>query len=97
MQQRPVRRRHARRSNAPRTRDTIPWRNHPGEAGETVIIYGNGFGPTSTPVISGDISRSGTLAPLPVIKIGGVAATVQFAGLNIGPGDFQFNIVVSPR
>jgi uncharacterized protein (TIGR03437 family) len=40
------------------------------------------------------VSQSGTLSPLPVIKIGGVAATVQFAGLNIIPGEFQFNVVV---
>jgi uncharacterized protein (TIGR03437 family) len=30
---------------------------------------------------------------MPVIKIGGVAATVSFAGL-VAPGQFQFNAVV---
>jgi uncharacterized protein (TIGR03437 family) len=33
------------------------------------------------------------LSPLPAIKIGGVSATVQFAGL-VAPGEFQFNVVV---
>jgi len=30
-----------------------------------------------------------------VVTIGGVPATVQFAGL-VGPGEFQFNVVVPP-
>jgi uncharacterized protein (TIGR03437 family) len=30
---------------------------------------------------------------LPAIQIGGVNATVQFAGL-VGPGEFQFNVTV---
>jgi uncharacterized protein (TIGR03437 family) len=33
------------------------------------------------------------LSPLPVIKIGGITATVQFAGLS-AVGEFQFNVVV---
>jgi uncharacterized protein (TIGR03437 family) len=44
-------------------------------------------------VVSGSIVQSGTLSPLPVITIGGIAATVTFAGL-VAPGEFQFNIVV---
>jgi len=33
---------------------------------------------------------------LPVVKIGGTTATVQFAGL-VFPGEFQFNVVVPPN
>jgi uncharacterized protein (TIGR03437 family) len=33
------------------------------------------------------------LAPLPAITVGGVPATVAFAGL-VAPGEFQFNVVV---
>jgi uncharacterized protein (TIGR03437 family) len=58
-----------------------------------VVLFANGFGPTSVPVVSGAIAQSGTLATLPAIKIGGVAATVSYAGL-IAPGEFQFNVVV---
>jgi uncharacterized protein (TIGR03437 family) len=65
----------------------------PAKPGETVMIYANGFGPTSTAVVAGSSSQSGTLSPLPVVTIGGISATVQFAGL-VGPGEFQFNIVV---
>jgi uncharacterized protein (TIGR03437 family) len=70
-----------------------PGSTTPAKPGETVIIYANGFGPTSVPVVSGSETQSGTLSPLPVIQIGGAAATVQFAGL-VAPGEFQFNVVV---
>jgi uncharacterized protein (TIGR03437 family) len=65
----------------------------PAKPGETVVLYGNGFGPTSVPVVSGSGAQSGTLPVLPAIKIGGVTATVVYAGL-IFPGEFQFNVVV---
>jgi uncharacterized protein (TIGR03437 family) len=70
-----------------------PGSTTPAKPGETVVIYANGFGPTSAAVVSGSETQSGTLSPLPVIKIGGVAATVQFAGL-VAPGEYQFNVVV---
>jgi uncharacterized protein (TIGR03437 family) len=59
------------------------------------VLYANGFGTTSTPVIRGSRSQSGTLSPQPVITIGGTTATVAFAGL-VFPGLFQFNVVVPP-
>jgi uncharacterized protein (TIGR03437 family) len=71
-----------------------PGHTTPAKAGETVILYANGFGPTSTQVVSGSETQSGTLSSLPVIKIGGLTAMVSFAGLNITPGEFQFNVVV---
>ena len=72
-----------------------PGLTTPAQPGETIVIYANGFGPTSTPVVSGSETQSGTLSPMPVITIGGVAATVTFAGL-VAPGEFQFNVVVPP-
>jgi uncharacterized protein (TIGR03437 family) len=71
-----------------------PGSTTPAKPGETIVLYANGFGPASTPVVSGSVMQTGTLSPLPVIKIGGNTATVQFAGLNITPGEFQFNVVV---
>jgi len=55
-----------------------------------VILYANGFGPTSVPVVSGSITPSGAVSPLPVVQIGGIAANVRFAGL-VFPGEFQIN------
>ena len=70
-----------------------PGLSTPAKPGETVVIYANGFGPASTPVVSGSPSQSGTLSPQPAVQIGGAAATVQFAGL-VAPGEFQFNVIV---
>ena len=66
----------------------------PAKPGETVTLYANGFGPASVPVISGSDVQSGNLFPLPLVQIGGINATVLFAGL-VAPGQFQFNIVAS--
>jgi len=71
-----------------------PGLTTPAQPGETIVMYANGFGATSTPVVSGSETQSGTLSPMPVITIGGIAAAVAFAGLNVTPGEFQFNVVV---
>jgi uncharacterized protein (TIGR03437 family) len=65
----------------------------PAKPGETVVLYANGFGPTTVPVTSGSSTQTGTLSPLPPIHIGGIPATVTFAGL-VAPGEYQFNVVV---
>ena len=70
-----------------------PGSTTPAKPGEIVVLYANGFGATSTPVVSGSSAQSGTLPALPVVTIGGVSAMVQFAGL-VAPGEFQFNVVV---
>ena len=70
-----------------------PGASTPAQPGEEVVIYANGFGPTSVQVISGSITQSGALSPLPVIQMGGVNATVLFAGL-VAPGEFQFNVTI---
>jgi uncharacterized protein (TIGR03437 family) len=66
----------------------------PAQPGETIVMYANGFGSTSSTVVSGSETQSGTLSPLPAITIGGVPAKVTFAGLNVTPGEFQFNVIV---
>ena len=73
-----------------------PGLSTPAKPGETVILYANGFGPTSDAVVLGSETQSGTLATLPIISIqGGGQAQVSFAGL-IAPGLFQFNVMVPP-
>lgn len=71
----------------------FPGASTPAQRGETIQIYGNGFGPTTVPVAAGSSVQSGTLPVMPTITVGGVPATVTFAGL-ISPGLYQFNIVV---
>jgi uncharacterized protein (TIGR03437 family) len=70
-----------------------PGATTPAKPGETISIYANSFGPTSVPVVSGAVTQSGVLSPLPVITIGGKTAVVQFAGL-VSPGLFQFNVAI---
>ncbi|HEX3743369.1 MAG TPA: FG-GAP-like repeat-containing protein [Bryobacteraceae bacterium] len=71
-----------------------PGLTTPAQPGETIVMYANGFGSTSSTVVSGSETQSGTLSPLPAITIGGVPAKVTFAGLNVTPGEFQFNVIV---
>ena len=73
-----------------------PGSTTPAKPSEVITVYANGFGATSTPVVSGSTAQSGNLSPLPVIKIGGTAAAVQFAAL-VSPGLFQFNLMVPPN
>lgn len=73
-----------------------PGTTTPAKPGEIVVLYANGFGPTSTPVISGSITQSGSLSPLPEVTIGGIPAMVQIAQL-VEPGEFQFNVVIPPN
>jgi hypothetical protein len=72
-----------------------PGKSTPAQPGEPTVVYANGFGPTSTPVVSGSPTQSGTLKPPPTatIGIGAAPATVQFARL-VSPGLYQLNVVV---
>jgi len=70
-----------------------PGYTTPAKPGETIVLWANGFGSTSAAVTPGAVTQSGTLSPLPVIKIANLAATVEFAGL-VAPGEFQFNVII---
>jgi uncharacterized protein (TIGR03437 family) len=70
----------------------------PAKPGETIVVYGTGFGATQ-PAISAT-----ALVPSPLVlanpqdlrvRINGVDAAIAFAGL-ISPGLYQFNVVVPP-
>lgn len=66
----------------------------PAKAGETISLYGTGFGPANPAVPTGILNSTATPLANPVqIMIGGVNAQVSFAGL-VGPGLYQFNVVV---
>jgi uncharacterized protein (TIGR03437 family) len=70
-----------------------PGLSTPGQPGETVILYGAGFGQPSAPLTNGSAMQAGSLPAPPVIRIGGIAAEVLFAGV-ISPGLYQFNILI---
>jgi uncharacterized protein (TIGR03437 family) len=66
----------------------------PAAPGNTVLLFGTGFGPTTPPVQTGVVFSGAAATSEPVrITVGGMQATVQFAGLS-GAGLYQFNVVV---
>ena len=66
----------------------------PAAAGEVIELYGTGFGPTSPPIPASQAAFPPAILAAPVsATIGGVSATVQWAGL-IGPGLYQVNVLV---
>jgi uncharacterized protein (TIGR03437 family) len=66
----------------------------PAKPGETIVLYGAGFGPASSTIPNGQaISKAITLPVNPLIIIDGAVANVTFAGLT-GTGLYQINVVV---
>jgi uncharacterized protein (TIGR03437 family) len=65
----------------------------PARPGETISIYGFGFGLPATPLVNGSATQSGLLPAMPSIQIGGLSANVVYAGL-VSPGLYLFNVVV---
>jgi uncharacterized protein (TIGR03437 family) len=66
----------------------------PAQAGDVILLFGTGFGPTNPATDFGQIFAGAPPTVNPVTAtIGGVPATVQFAGL-VAPGEYQFNILV---
>jgi uncharacterized protein (TIGR03437 family) len=67
----------------------------PAKPGETIELYGTGFGPTNPPDTPGMLLPS----PLPLVAMPQVlfgntlSQPASFAGL-VGPGSYQFNVVV---
>ena len=77
-------------SNIPDTTST------PAVAGETLVFYGTGFGAVTNNQVAGKIASGQTsLTSAFAMTIGGINATVQYAGLAPGlVGVYQFNVVV---
>ena len=70
--------------------------SRPARPGEILLIYGTGFGPTTPALAAGRIVSAAAPLTDPSqlhIRIGGVAASVQFAGI-VAPGLYQFNVVI---
>jgi len=66
----------------------------PFKVGETMVLYGTGFGGLSTPPPNGQVvSTPITFTQTPVVMVGNTPAQVVFAG-QIGTGLDQFNVVI---
>jgi uncharacterized protein (TIGR03437 family) len=68
----------------------------PAKPGETIILFGVGFGPVSPTVLAGDVAQTAARLTSPLqVLIGGTPAAVSYAGLAPGAvGLYQFNVVV---
>jgi len=66
------------------------------QPGDTIILYGVGFGPVTPATPAGQIVSGTNALVSPIrISIGGVQAQVTYAGLSPGSvGLYQFNVVV---
>ena len=65
----------------------------PAIPGDTILLFGTGFGPTTPPSPIGQLINAAPLAGQVTVRVGGIAAITQFAGI-VSPGEYQFNIVV---
>jgi len=66
----------------------------PAHAGETIVLYANGFGLTDPAAPNGQLLTTALpLVATPTVTIGGVQAHVVFAGMS-APGLFQLNVIV---
>lgn len=71
-----------------------PGLSTPAKPGETIVLYGTGFGQTDPATPAGEIVSTALKLPtLPTVRFGGVAAEVVFAGLS-SAGVYQLNVKV---
>ena len=68
----------------------------PAKPGDVISIYALGCGPTSPPTQAGTVAAQGSPLAMPfTLNIGGVPATVSFAGMVGGTiGLYQFNVII---
>ncbi len=74
--------------------NAFTFATRPVAVGETVVLFGVGFGPTNPPVRAGAVFSGAAPTVNPVtVTVGGVPATVTFAGIT-SAGLYQLNVVV---
>lgn len=72
------------------------FQTRPVKPGETIALYGVGFGPTSPSVFAGRTFTGAARTTNAVsVRIGGQPATVAFSGI-VSAGLYQLNVVVPP-
>ena len=74
--------------------NTFSFATRPVKAGETLMLYGVGFGPTAPAVQAGQLfSGSAPTVDVVAVTIGGVQASVTWSGLMMA-GLYQINVKV---
>lgn len=74
--------------------NTLGFTSRAVKKGETILLYGTGFGPTTASVAAGQ-PFDGALPTTNAVtlSIGGIAVTPDFAGLRYA-GEYQFNVKI---
>jgi uncharacterized protein (TIGR03437 family) len=73
---------------------TFSFNTRPVKGGETLILYGVGFGPTTPTALAGQLFSGAGRTNSPVtVTIGGVSAPVAFAGITEA-GLYQLNVTI---
>jgi uncharacterized protein (TIGR03437 family) len=76
--------------------NTFSYSTRPVKAGETLVLYGVGFGPTSPRVPAGQPFTGSAPTTSPVtVTIGGAPANVVYSGITMA-GLYQINLIVPP-
>jgi uncharacterized protein (TIGR03437 family) len=65
----------------------------PAKPGDTILLYGTGFGPTTPVEPIGQLVTPAPLANQVIVHIGSLIASTSYSGL-VSPGLYQFNAVV---
>jgi uncharacterized protein (TIGR03437 family) len=65
----------------------------PALPGETISIYGTGFGLTSPPRPAGEVFDPAPLTLPFTVRLNGIRATAGYGGI-VGPGLYQFNVTL---
>jgi uncharacterized protein (TIGR03118 family) len=66
----------------------------PAAPGETVVLWGNGFGATNPPAVNGQVlAGAAPMVQTPTISFNGINGNVAFAGLTL-TGLYQFNVTI---
>jgi uncharacterized protein (TIGR03437 family) len=72
----------------------FPGLSTPAQPGETIVLFGNGFGLVTPALVNGGLPPATPLpTPWPVMTIGGLPAKVDYAAI-VAPGEYQFNVEV---
>jgi uncharacterized protein (TIGR03437 family) len=65
----------------------------PAKPGDTILLFGTGFGPTTPATSIGQLVNPAPLSNQVTVRVGGAVANTTFAGI-VSSGEYQFNVVV---
>jgi uncharacterized protein (TIGR03437 family) len=66
----------------------------PAKPGETIVLWGNGWGPTNPAEVNGQVQAGAApMVQMPTIQFSSLNGTVAFAGLT-GTGLYQINVTI---